>query len=156
MLSFKSFLYVKVHKKTGLKYFGVTTQDPFKYRGSGKYWARHLDKHGGGKKNVDTIWAMEFTNRDELHEFATWFSEHYKIVESREWANMIPEDGVQAGVAHTNETREKIRQWNIGRKMSPEAIEKNRLARIGGKRSEETRQKMREARQRYLSTHVKF
>lgn len=35
-------LYVKIHNVTGLKYFGKTTKDPFKYRGSGKYWLAHL------------------------------------------------------------------------------------------------------------------
>jgi hypothetical protein len=35
-------LYVKTHNITGLKYFGKTTNDPFKYKGSGKYWLDHL------------------------------------------------------------------------------------------------------------------
>ena len=39
-------LYVKTHNKTGLKYLGRTTQDPYKYKGSGTYWRSHLKKHG--------------------------------------------------------------------------------------------------------------
>jgi hypothetical protein len=39
-------LYKKTHRKTGLKYLGYTSQDPFRYIGSGKYWCRHLKLHG--------------------------------------------------------------------------------------------------------------
>ena len=36
-----TYLYVKQHNKTGLKYFGKTTKkDPLKYKGSGLYWKR--------------------------------------------------------------------------------------------------------------------
>jgi len=40
------FLYKKTHNKTGLKYLGKTQQDPYKYKGSGTYWTRHLAIHG--------------------------------------------------------------------------------------------------------------
>lgn len=39
-------LYIKTHNITGLKYFGKTIKNPFKYKGSGKYWTRHLAIHG--------------------------------------------------------------------------------------------------------------
>ena len=39
-------LYIKTHNKTGLKYLGKTSYDPFKYKGSGTYWKRHIKKHG--------------------------------------------------------------------------------------------------------------
>ena len=41
-----TYLYVKTHNITGLKYFGKTTNDPYTYYGSGKYWLLHLKKHG--------------------------------------------------------------------------------------------------------------
>jgi hypothetical protein len=40
-----TFLYIKTHSVTGLKYFGKTTKDPFRYKGSGVYWVRHLKVH---------------------------------------------------------------------------------------------------------------
>lgn len=40
------FLYEKIHNKTGLKYFGKTTQNPYTYQGSGKRWKNHIKKHG--------------------------------------------------------------------------------------------------------------
>jgi len=33
-----SYLYIKKHNETGLKYFGKTTQDPYTYQGSGTDW----------------------------------------------------------------------------------------------------------------------
>ena len=39
------YLYIKTHNVTGLKYLGKTTQDPYKYKGSGKRWTNHINKH---------------------------------------------------------------------------------------------------------------
>jgi hypothetical protein len=42
-----TYLYIKQHSITGLKYFGKTTKsNPYKYNGSGKYWIRHINKNG--------------------------------------------------------------------------------------------------------------
>ena len=41
------YLYVKTHRKTGLKYLGKTTKkDPHAYHGSGADWKIHLKEHG--------------------------------------------------------------------------------------------------------------
>ena len=40
------YLYVKTHNQTKLKYLGKTESDPYQYKGSGKYWLRHIRKHG--------------------------------------------------------------------------------------------------------------
>lgn len=90
-----TYLYIKQHKTTGLKYFGKTTlSDPIKYHGSGTYWNRHLEKNG---YLIETIWIKLFTDKDELVNFALNFSEENKIVESSEWANLKPENGLQGG-----------------------------------------------------------
>jgi hypothetical protein len=89
-----TWLYIKQHNQTGLKYFGKTTRvDPEKYLGSGKYWKLHLAKHG---KDISTIWLQLFTDKDALTEYARQFSIVNNIVESSEWANLIPEDGVSS------------------------------------------------------------
>lgn len=86
-------LYIKRHKITGKKYFGKTTKpDPVKYTGSGKYWIRHINKHG--KDHVETIWTQWFTNQQECTEYALRFSVENNIVESDEWANQMLEDGL--------------------------------------------------------------
>lgn len=89
-------LYIKKHTKTGLKYFGKTTKDPFKYMGSGLHWTRHIKKHG--KEHIITEWISEpFTDKDSITEFATFMSEELNVVESNEWANMKIENGLDGG-----------------------------------------------------------
>ena len=91
-----TWLYIKQHNTTGLRYFGKTTKDPKVYLGSGKYWLRHLKEHS---EDITTVWCEEFTNMDQLVEFATFFSEFHDIVDAVDsrgkkiWANMIPENG---------------------------------------------------------------
>ena len=84
------YLYVKTHNKTGLKYLGKTTKDPFKYKGSGKRWLRHLSKHGN---DVTTEIIKECQTLDEIKEWGLYYSNYWKVVENKNWANMIPETG---------------------------------------------------------------
>jgi hypothetical protein len=85
------YLYVKQHNVTGLKYFGMTsTKDPYVYVGSGTHWRRHLRVHG---KDIVTLEVWEFSNQDDCEKFALEFSEKNNIVESKEWANLRPENG---------------------------------------------------------------
>jgi hypothetical protein len=117
-----TWLYVKQHKITGLKYFGKTTRkNPLTYYGSGKYWKRHLFKHG---KHVDTIWYKLFTDQEELSKFAMSFSTENRIVESSEWANCIPENGMDGGAPGrhlSEEIKQKISKSLAG-KPSPREL----------------------------------
>jgi len=104
------YLYHKRHRKTGLNYFGKTTRDPYRYDGSGKYWKDHLRVHS---RDIDTIQVWEFDNTDECSDFALSFSEKHQIVESKDWANLKPENGVDGGnnpYAHTEKARQKRKQ----------------------------------------------
>ena len=49
-------IYIYV-KKTPDNYFylGKTIHDPFKYRGSGLIWKRHLKKHGYDSNDIETF-----------------------------------------------------------------------------------------------------
>jgi hypothetical protein len=96
MKEFKpTFLYIKQHNVTGLKYFGKTVnKNPYKYKGSGKVWTRHINKHGN---NVTTVWVQLFTNKGKLVKYATTFSKDNNIVESTAWANLKQEDGLWGG-----------------------------------------------------------
>ena len=71
-----TWLYIKQHNITGLKYFGKTIRDPLKYNGSGKYWVSHLKKHG---KYVTTLWVQLFENETELVQHAIDFSKTNNI-----------------------------------------------------------------------------
>lgn len=105
-----TYLYIKQHSLTGLKYFGKTTKHhPDNYLGSGKYWKRHIKTHG--EIHVKTIWFKLFENKDELIDYALTFSKENNIVESDEWANLKTENGLDGGFdKHTKESIEKNRQ----------------------------------------------
>lgn len=86
-----TYLYIKTHNITGLKYFGKTTKpDPHKYKGSGLYWLKHLKIHGN---NVTTEIVGYYTDKKDCFEAADKFSKENDIVESNEWANLVPESG---------------------------------------------------------------
>lgn len=84
------YLYVKTHRKTGLKYLGKTEQDPYKYKGSGKYWRRHIKEHG---YDVDTEVIRECQTQEEVRLWGLKYSQQWNIVESEEWANLMEESG---------------------------------------------------------------
>ena len=110
------FLYIKQHTITGLKYFGKTYKDPYVYMGSGHYWLRHIEKHG--PEHVKTVWVSEpFTNKDDLVEFATFFSQTFNIVEDPSWANLMLENGINGGPVKNNHCKvlnkqPRNLQWN--------------------------------------------
>jgi len=129
-----TYLYIKQHKITKLKYFGKTTKDPNKYLGSGKHWIRHIKKHG---LEIDTIWQQLFTDEKELVDFALKFSKDNNIVESSEWANLKEENGLDGGFDKGWWSKEQIEH---NRKKAKERWangvydkEKLRLSRIGFK-----------------------
>jgi hypothetical protein len=104
MTIYPTVLYIKQHSITGLKYFGKTTRDPYKYNGSGKHWVRHIKKHGR-KYIITTDVFGPFTDKDAIIEFALAFSRDNNIVESKDWANQRPENGLDGwtkGVKHHN------------------------------------------------------
>lgn len=120
-----TFLYIKQHKITGLKYFGKTTKTEYEllhhYYGSGVYWKRHIAIHG--KEHVETIWYKLFTDYATLTEFAIKFSQENNIVLSHSFANLVEEnglDGSTVGTKHTVETCKKISEARTGMKFSDE------------------------------------
>jgi hypothetical protein len=107
------YLYIKTHNVTGLKYLGKTkSKDPFKYQGSGKYWKRHIKKHGN---DVSTQILLKTDNEHCLKETGLFFSNLWNVVESSDWANLKLENG-DGGWDHidhnnriiTEETRKKM------------------------------------------------
>jgi hypothetical protein len=137
-------LYIKTHKITGLKYFGKTAKcNPFKYKGSGKYWKCHLKKHGNF---VETEIVGQFEDELECKKFALDFSIKNNIVESNKWANLRLEngfDGAPIGNTFSEETIKKMSNSKKGKKPREfyvEIAKKN----IGWKQSEYQKQKVRE------------
>jgi hypothetical protein len=137
------YIYVKQHSVTGLKYFGkCTTRDPLTYLGSGKYWLRHIKKHG--TQFVVTLNVWEFEIADEATKFALEYSNANDIVKSEEWANLIEEnalDGSPLGVQRSGETKQKITNALLAR--SDEVKERIKLSNTGKKRSDIVKEQIR-------------
>lgn len=112
----KTFLYVKLHTGTGMKYFGKTVQDVYKYKGSGKYWSNHIEKHGTEK--VITLKVWEFTDVEKCKAFAIKFSLDNKIITSSAWANLIDENGIDGGSGSANPMFGKTHSLEIRQKLS--------------------------------------
>ena len=91
------YLYLKTHNITGLKYLGYTgRKDPYKYKGSGKKWISHINKHN---YDVTTEILKECSSKNEIKEWGLYYSYLWNIVEARDdhgnkiWANLKLEEG---------------------------------------------------------------
>jgi hypothetical protein len=138
-------LYIK--ELAGIKYFGKSVKENISsYRGSGKIWKDRIKKYGPA--NVKTIWISEWFNEPEhLVDFALLFSEIYDIVNSNEWANHKPENGLDGGftsnafnapdaIIKRSRTQLGVSCPQRGRKGKPSKLK-------GVPKSEDTKQKMR-------------
>lgn len=88
------YLYVKT-VPSGLKYLGATTKEPFKYKGSGLYWKKHLKTHKFSINDIDTKIIFSTTDEEEFMNKALYYSNLWNVVESEEWANLMPESGIK-------------------------------------------------------------
>lgn len=111
-------LYVKTHRKTGLKYLGQTSQDPFKYPGSGVDWGAHLKEFGN---DVHTDILLQTTDKSERNRLGRYYSALWHVVTAADdfgnkiWANRIPETGGGGGthlvgIPRSEGTKQKIRE----------------------------------------------
>lgn len=117
------YLYVKTHRKTGIKYLGKTSKNPFKYLGSGINWLIHIKEYG---KDISTEILKECSSNEELSKWGRYYSDLWKVAESDEWANKIPETGGSAqGRKRPQAAVEITAQKNKGKKRTEE-FRKNR------------------------------
>ena len=142
-----TYLYIKQHSITKLKYFGKTHKNPMEYMGSGKHWLRHIKKHG--KKYVETIWYQLFTDKNKLIEYALNFSKENNIVESNNWANLKNENGLDGGFDKGGWSIEQLQNNSIRTKErwanGVYDREKLRLSRIGFKQPQSQKDKVAKA-----------
>lgn len=151
-------LYIATHNITGLKYFGKTTRYFVKedlqnnYHGSGVRWNHHLNKHGDNvTMDVYVVFSLNETDNNFVEHVALKFSEENDIVNSKEWANINPENGLSGGVSmlgkkYSEETKLKIgsksKIFNKCRKHSEETKLKIFISHTGFRHSEESKLKM--------------
>ena len=86
-------LLVMTHKVTGKKYFCKTSQIKKinTYKGSGIHWKNHLAKHGS---DIEVGVLGFYVDMDRCINAALEFSKLNNIVESDEWLNYMPENGL--------------------------------------------------------------
>ena len=78
---------------TGLLYLCKTSssnKDPYTYKGSGKYWLKHLNKHN---PYIVTCILGEYETKEQLTEAGLFYSKMYNVVEDKRWANLTEEKG---------------------------------------------------------------
>jgi hypothetical protein len=135
-----TYLYIKRHSVTGLLYFGKSSRSEkqfLKYVGSGKLWSPHIKKHG--IEHVETLWYCLFFDEDDIKEFALMCSTMWDIVNSDQWVNLKPEDGLEGGGV----LGLKHNVVNLRGPDSEETKAKKSAALKNRSRSEEDKQKMR-------------
>jgi hypothetical protein len=115
------YLYVKTHKITGLKYLGHTKQNPFFYRGSGKLWKKHIAEFG---YTVTTEILLKTECMHCLRETGLFFSRIFDIVKSKDWANLIPEQGDD--LQSINQTGKNLYGYNGKAQKSLEGLAQGR------------------------------
>lgn len=124
------YLYLKTHNVTGLKYLGMTIKDPFKYRGSGLYWNKHIKLHGN---DVNTLILKICSTNEELVKFGLYYSNLWNIVESVDFANLVPELGNNSSgmlnKKHKVCTKEKISQTLMCHNVTDKTREKISITR---------------------------
>jgi hypothetical protein len=120
------YLYLKTHNITGLKYLGKTVQNPHEYRGSGKHWLRHLKKYGN---DVSTEILAECETIEDFRIIASEYSDKLNIVESKEFANLVPETGDGGDTSLS----ENYKKYYIEHKNDPIWVERGKKSRITAK-----------------------
>jgi len=145
-------LYIKCQPKNNVQYFGKTINDPYLYSGSGVVWKDMHKKHN--IKDVVTMVVGQFDENDPmLVEYALGFSAANGIVDSKAWANLVPEDGLDGGprkygnqhakgYKHTQEALDKIAEASRNHVWSQERKDSISKAKMGHSVSKETRDKL--------------
>ena len=132
------YLMIKTHNITKLKYLcKCSNRDPYTYKGSGVYWKRHLKEHG---VDISTEVLYETEDLNKFSEVALEYSIKFDVKNSKEWANLMLESGLDGGTTHHNP------HWLVGFKHSEESKKKiseaSKARAIGRKLSDETKDKI--------------
>lgn len=100
-----------------------------------------LVKYVWEKHTFEILEICSYSDIDEREKY--WISYYNSSSDAN--LNILHGGKGSAGRVWNRELRDKLRDANIGRKQSPETIQKRILANTGKKRTEETKKKMSEA-----------
>lgn len=143
----KMFLYHKI-SPLGLNYLGSTVnKEPHKYKGSGKVWRKHLQDNFLSASKLKTIILFETTDKHELRKQGEYYSVLFNVVDSPEWANLIPETGQGCFKSVLSEEhRKKISDTLRLRVVSDETKERRSKAMRGRTHTDQTKKKISQAK----------
>lgn len=147
-------IYITTNLINGKKYIGRDSKNDPTYLGSGHALLKAIKKYG--KENFKKEIVEECKSFDELEKREEYWLNHYDAGRSNEFYNMHNySSGGSLGVHVTSETRKKLRDFNLGKKLSDETKIKMSESRkgnknhfFGKKHSHESREKIREARKK--------
>jgi group I intron endonuclease len=97
-----------------------------------------IKKHGWKTHKLEIIWEG---NINEMLEKETLIGWGFNTLDKKHLNCKLPKLGDKYNVV-ADETRKKMSQWQIGRKMSKEAKQKMRKAKLGVSLSKETKEKL--------------
>lgn len=145
-------IYITTNLINGKKYIGRDSKNDPKYLGSGHGLLRAIKKYG--KQNFKKEILEECADFDELQEREEYWLNYYDAGRNDEFYNMHNHSsGGSLGINISDETRKKLRDFNLGKKLSLETRRKMSESRRGNKNhffgkthSDESREKIKEAR----------
>ena len=112
------------------------------YLGSGRPYLTNAF-HAHGKKNFKRVILEFFPSKDEAFKAQEKYIQKYNTLAPNGY-NISPKGGHGVNGCMSEETKEKIRVKNTGKKRSEETREKQRQKKLGTKRSEEAKRKTSE------------
>jgi hypothetical protein len=88
--------YILINKTTNKKYIGQTTRKCMdSYCGSGVYWKKHCQKHGGyNRTNIEVlnqVWVEDIEKAEHWLKEIKETNKDYFLFKNKEWANLIEE-----------------------------------------------------------------
>lgn len=141
-----TYIYVK-ESPLGLLYLGKTEQNPYKYKGSGKQWRRHLKDNNLSADQIKTYVLYETTSKEDLEALCRIYSDLLNVAKDNKWANMKKEigdggtdKGHLKGIKKPQHSKRMSGsgnpRWN--KPFSSETKLKMRLAQLGKRRGSES------------------
>lgn len=115
------YLYIKYCSHCDLRYLGQTIRDPFKYKGSGTRWKKHIKKHNA---SIHTEVIGIYDTKELLAEAGIFYSKLYNVATDNRWANLVEESGGGFTFLNTLDGyRLKIAEGCRKRSQNPEYIQ---------------------------------
>ena len=118
------FIYITTNLINGKRYLGQKIFDEkWKgYLGSGVVLRAAIKKYG--KENFSRNIINICYSADELNSIEYELSVFFDVVESDDWYNVVYGGGSTPGLRHTDETKQKLREYNLGKERPQEVKEK--------------------------------